>query len=165
MSNALKVGDRVRYKAEMVEQGFLHPRKLELTGKILRLPQGSKKCYLVRWNDVADSETTTHESWLESVPPSGRTFEEIINELIENLNNLTEENDYGLHKINTAGTAVIWHEPIPGEITYYDITKEGEFGTDKDYTFTPAAHLAAIAAACQEIAANYAAENGKENQQ
>lgn len=95
-------------------------------------------------------------------PAPRRTFLEIINALIADLNKLTEENDYGLHKINTAGTAVLWYEPIPGEITYYDITQEGEFGTDKDYTFTPAAHLSAIAAACTEIAANYAAEHGKE---
>lgn len=165
MNNPFNPGDRVRYRAELVEQGFLHPRKLELTGKILRLPQGQGKCYLVKWNDVADSETTVHESWLESVPTSGRTFEEIINDLIADLNKLTEENDYGLREINTAGTAVLWYEPIPGEITYYDITQEGEFGTDKDYTFTPAAHLAAIAAACTEIAANYAAEHGKEEHQ
>lgn len=162
MSEQLKIGDRVRIVGVEQQRPTDAQHARILRGEEVGTIQGliiSRAS--VRFGDRSFSVPTGN---IERVPHR-RPFEEIINELIENLNKLTEENDYGLHKINTAGTAVIWHEPIPGEITYYDITDEGEFGTIKDYTFIPAAHLAAIAAACQEIAANYAAEHGKEEQQ
>lgn len=150
MSDQLKVGDRVRYRAEMVEQGFLHPRKLELTGKILRLPQGKKKCYLVKWNDVADSENTVHGSWLEPVPPSGRTFAEVVKELGE--------------KYKKEGWTVNLYQGyilmlrLHSEITIFD-----NGGIDISGLRATPAELEAISAACSEIAANYEAEHGKED--
>lgn len=161
MSEPFNIGDRVRYKAELVEQGFLHPRKLELTGKILRQPQGKEKCYLVKWNDVAESEITIHRSWLESVPPSGRTFEEIVKELAENpaitregiklINVRTADSDSG-------GIADFTDIDGFGELTLYD---DGGISLKyrEDWTWQG---LAAISAACSEIAANYKAEHGKE---
>lgn len=159
MSNTFKIGDRVRYKVEMVEQGFLHPRKLGLTGKILRLQQGQGKCYLVKWNDVADSETTVHGSWLESVPPSGRTFEEICKELAENTAISAEFRPVEVWSNRDEPFTFI--TDYCGDEGWEPLVIHRDGRAEINVTLS-AAQLAAIAAACTEIADNYEAEHGKE---
>lgn len=163
MSESFNIGDRVRYRAEMVERGYLHPLKLELTGKILRLPQGKEKCYLVKWNDVADSENIIHGSWLESVPPSGRTFEEIIkdlgnNKIITDFYCRDQNFPYGDNRDKSCEFFCMDED----EHSYvgFEIFDDGKVRMEEIFT---TAELAAISAACSEISANYQAEHGKES--
>lgn len=161
MSKPFNIGDRVRYRAELVEEGFLHPRKLELTGKILRLPQSQKKCYLVKWNDVADSENFIHGSWLESMPPSGRTFEEIVKELAEK----PEFKEKWKANFEWAERTVLLTNARGFMLHFFDdgdLRFEADIENGSHTDIFTAAQLAAISAACSEIAANFAAEHGKE---
>lgn len=169
MSDHLKVGDRVKIVPDKDGQIYAGAGTVFSYQKDINGLEGEVKYVDNVWGSAhiqTDNGPVLDvcQQCLTRIERPRRTFEEIVTELIATLNELAGDTDYGLFKINEAGTAEIWWEPLPGELTYYSITNEGEFGTDDDYTFTPAAHLVAIAAACQEIAANYEAEHGEETQ-
>lgn len=170
MSNALKVGDRakiVRDTDGRIYNGigipFVHYQ--DLYGREVEVLSVDE-----RWGNavVRIKEGIKREidlKCLERINPPRRTFEEICKELAENAAIKGKWNpDYNYAPrtvLLTNEKGIMLHIYDDGEVRFEPDIENGGYHSD---IFT-AAQLAAIAAACSEIAANYQAEHGKENQQ
>lgn len=149
-------GDRIRFRAEWNDKEVFYNRDTKkLHGTVKSMSRGGEYNFLyVSWTyEKEHLMQTVSADWVE--PYAQVPFEVIINELVEKpeikatfpvlRKYKNGEVDLANHKDNR--TITIWPNGDTNFLGLIELT---------------AAQLAAISAACTEIAANYQAEHGKE---
>lgn len=146
-------GDRIRFRAEWNDKEVFYNRDTKkLHGTVKSMSRSGEYNFLyASWTyEKEHLMQTVSADWVE--PYTQAPFEEIIIELAEKLPKTWKlvgiEKSYAEFETNSTTEVTIW--------------RNGNVAMD---ACIGASEFAAIAAACTEIAANYEAEHGKENQQ
>ena len=161
MSEPLKIGDRVRVVNGEICKPSSEKAARILSGEIVGVIAGCNK----KWSFVEfDGQTYPVPSENLKLANPRRTFEEICKELAEKPEFKEEwEADFEWAErtvLMTNERGIMLHFYDDGDVRF-----ETDFMKGYSSDIFTSSQLAAIAAACQEIAANDQADHGKENQQ
>ena len=152
MSNTFKIGDRVRVVHGEICKPSSEKAARILSGEIVGVIAGCNK----KWSFVEfDGQTYPVPSENLKLAKTRRTFEEICNELAENTAISAEFRPVEVWS-NFGDDPAIFVTDYCGEEGWEPIVIHRDGKAELNITLTPD-QLAAIAAACTEIAANYAA--------